>query len=266
MRDAWHDEGFARRWDSEDALRTNPDREAQIALLVALVAESWRDGDRLLDLGVGSGLVEDALFERLPDIEVVGIDRSEAMLAQARARHRGRTNLRLLGGGFEDLDSLDSLDSLGAEGSLAPPFEFVICVQALHEVADHVKRAVFGFVRRRIAPSGLFLVLDRFDYEPFALAPEYRCLWNRLNHGAPGERAANGQPAEGQPIEEQSAERHPPETPLSFEDYRARYAAKTDHVGTVEDYLRWMREAGFDAACLYQQFNRALIAARPRAG
>ena len=88
MRDAWHDEGFARRWDSEDALRTNPDREAQIALLVALVAESWRDGDRLLDLGVGSGLVEDALFERLPDIEVVGIDRSEAMLARARARHR----------------------------------------------------------------------------------------------------------------------------------------------------------------------------------
>ena len=260
MRDAWHDEGFARRWDSGDALRTNPDREAQVALLVALVAESWRDGDRLLDLGIGSGLVEKTLFERLPGIEVVGIDRSEAMLAQARARHHGRTNLRLVDSGFEALDSLD------ADGSMAPRFEFVICVQALHEVADDVKRAVFGFVRRRIAPSGLFLVLDRFDYEPFALAPEYRCIWNRLNHGAPGERAANGQPAEGQPIEGQSAERHPPETPLSFEEYRTRYAAKTDHVGTVEDYLRWMREAGFDAACLYQQFNRALIAARPKAG
>ena len=253
MRDAWHDEGFARRWDSEDALRTNPDREAQIALLVALVAESRRSGDRLLDLGVGSGLVEDALFERLPDIEVVGIDRSEAMLARARARHRGRTNLRLVDGGFEDLDALDSV---GADGPLAPRFEFVICVQALHEVADDVKRAVFGFVRRRIAPSGLFLVLDRFDYEPFALAPEYRCLWNRLCRDA-----AEGRMAEGYP-----PERRMPETPLSFEDYRARYAAKTDHVGTVEDYLRWMREAGFDAACLYQRFNRGLIAARPKAG
>ena len=263
MRDAWHDEGFVRRWDSEDALRTNPDREAQIALLVALVAESWRGGDRLLDLGIGSGLVEEALFERLPDIEIVGIDRSEAMLARARARHRGRTNLRLVDGGFE---ALDALDSLGADGPLAPRFELVICVQALHEVADDVKRAVFGFVRRRIAPGGLFLVLDRFDYEPFALAPEYRCIWNRLNHGAPRERAADGQPAEGQPIEGQSAERRMPETPLSFEEYRTRYAAKTDHVGTVENYLRWMREAGFDAACLYQQFNRALIAARPKAG
>ena len=238
MRDAWHDEGFARRWDSEDALRTNPDREAQIALLVALLAESFRDGDRLLDLGVGSGLVEEALFEKLPGIEVVGIDRSAAMLAQARRRHRGRANLRLVDGGFEDLDAVGAPDRLG------PPLEFAICVQALHEVADDVKRAVFAFVRRRIAPRGLFLVLDRFDYEPFALAPEYRCIWKRLN-----ERAAEG---------------HAPETPLSFEEYRARYAAKIDHTGTVEDHLRWMREAGFDAACLYHLFNRALIAARPR--
>ena len=252
MRDAWHDEGFARRWDSEDALRTNPDRGAQIALLVALVAESWRDGDRLLDLGVGSGLVEEALFERLPGIRVVGIDHSEAMLAQARARHRGRANLRLVNGGFEDLDSHGSL---GAHGSMAPRFEFVICVQALHEVADDVKRAVFGFVRRRIAPSGLFLVLDRFDYEAFALAPEYRCIWNRLSQGAAEGRRVEGRPPGGRV----------PEAPLSFEEYRARYAAKTDHVGTVEDYLHWMREVGFDAACLYQQFNRALIAARPKA-
>ena len=234
MRDAWHDEGFARRWDAEDAVRTNPDREAQIALLVALVAESFRDGDRLLDLGVGSGLVEEALFERLPDIQVVGIDRSEAMLAQARTRHRGRASLRLVDGGFEDLDSVDARDGLG------PPFEFVICVQALHESADDVKRAVFGFVRRHIDPQGLFLVLDRFDYEPFALAPEYRCIWNRLNEHRRG-------------------------APLSFEEYRTRYEAKTDHVGSVEDYLGWMREAGFDAACLYHLFNRALIAARPQA-
>ena len=233
MRDAWHDEGFARRWDSEDALRTNPDRMFQIDLLVALVAESRTDGARLLDLGVGSGRVEEALFERLPDIQIVGIDHSEAMLEQARERHRKRTNLHLISREFESLESLDDT------GILAPPFEFVICVQALHEVADDVKRAVFDFVRRRIAPRGLFLVLDRFDYEPFALAPEYRCIWKRLN-----ERAA--------------------ETPLSFEGYRARYAAKIDHVGTVEEYLRRMREAGFDAACVYHFFNRALIAARPR--
>ena len=263
MRDAWHDDGFARRWDSEDALRTNPDRGAQIALLVALVAESWRDGDRLLDLGVGTGLVEEALFAALPGIRVVGIDHSEAMLAQARARHHGRTDLRLLNAGFEDLDALDSL---GVDGSMARPFEFAICVQALHEVDDDVKRAVFGFVRRRIAPSGLFLVLDRFDYEPFALAPEYRCIWNRLNQGARVGQPAREPPAHGQP-----AQRHPPvahrsDTSMSFEEYRTRYASKIDHVGTVENYLRWMREAGFDAASLYQQFNRALIAARPTAG
>lgn len=233
MRDAWHDKGFARRWDAEDALRTNPDRTFQIDLLVALVAESCTGGARLLDLGVGSGLVEEALFERLPDIQVVGIDHSEAMLEQARARHRARTNLRLVTGGFEALGSFD------ARGILGAPFDFVICVQALHEVPHDVKRAVFAFVRRHIAADGAFFVLDRFDYEPFALAPEYRCIWNRLNERPRG-------------------------APLSFEEYRTRYDAKTDHVGSVEDYLGWMRDAGFDTACLYHLFNRALIAARPR--
>ena len=234
MRDAWHDKEFARGWDSGEALRTNPDRTFQIDLLVALVAESCTDGARLLDLGVGSGLVEEALFERLPDIQIVGIDHSEAMLEQARTRHRARTNLRLVTCGFEALDSLDARDTLG------PPFEFVACVQALHEVPHDVKRAMFGFVRRHIAPDGLFLVLDRFHYQPFVLAAEYRCIWNRLNE-------------------------HARATPLSFEAYRDRYEAKTDHVGSVEDYLRWIREAGFDAACVYHLFNRALIAARRRA-
>ena len=103
----------ARRWDSEDARRTNPDCESQIDLLAALVAESYRDGDRLLDLGVGSGLVEEALFERLPDIRVVGIDLSEAMLERARGRHRGRANPHMIAGGFEALKACGAGDSLG---------------------------------------------------------------------------------------------------------------------------------------------------------
>ena len=232
MHDAWHDEGFARRWDSEDVLHTNPDRMTHLSLLVALIAESCRRGDRLLDLGVGSGLVEEAIFERLSGLHVVGIDQSEAMLERARARHGERPNLRLLKGAFETLDSLEAL---------GPRFEFVICVQALHEVAHDVKRALFAFVRRHLAESGVFFVLDRFEYEPHALAPEFRCVWNRLNEHATG-------------------------TPMPFEEYRARYEAKTDHPSTVERYLHWLREADFHAACLYHHYNRALIAARPKGG
>ena len=230
MRDAWDDEEFARRWDGGDALRTNPDRGVQIDLLTSLIAQTYAEGDRVLDLGVGSGLVEEVLFARLPGVRITGVDRSEAMLGQARARHAARNDLRLVTGSFDALDRLRDL---------AARFEFVICVQALHEVAHDVKQAVFDFVRRRIAPDGLFLVLDRFDYEPFALAPEYRCVWNRLNEQTPG-------------------------TPLSFEAYRARYEAKTDHTSSVERYLHWLGAADFHAACLYHHYNRALIAARPQ--
>lgn len=41
----------------------------------------------ILDLGCGEGFVASALFDALPDVSYVGVDRSEEALRQARARH-----------------------------------------------------------------------------------------------------------------------------------------------------------------------------------
>ena len=106
-------------------------------------------------------------------------------------------------------------------------------------------------MRRRIAPRGLFLVLDRFDYEPFVLAPEYAASGSDSNQRAP---------------KGQAPEEHASETPLSFEEYRARYAAKTDYPGSVEEYLRLDAGGGLRRGLPLHMFNRALIAARPTSG
>jgi ubiquinone/menaquinone biosynthesis C-methylase UbiE len=44
-------------------------------------------GMRVLDLGTGIGAMARELAERFPGIELLGLDRSEAQLAVARARH-----------------------------------------------------------------------------------------------------------------------------------------------------------------------------------
>ena len=49
---------------------------------------------------------------------------------------------------------------------------------------------------------------------------------------------------------------------LDFDAYHRRYSAKHDHVASVEDYLGWLADAGFDTVCPYRCFNRALIVAR----
>ena len=47
-----------------------------------------------------------------------------------------------------------------------------------------------------------------------------------------------------------------------FGSYHEQYSAKKDHVAALRDYEDWLKAAGFEVAVLYQQFNRALLAAR----
>jgi trans-aconitate methyltransferase len=176
MRDEWKDRAFTERWDLADVLRTNPDRLEQLDILVSLLAEECRPGDTILDLGCGSGLVEEAIFRRMPDARVVGIDSSPAMMEKARARlaiHQARFTPVL--GDLSDLAALD-----------LPEFRYrcAICVQALHEVPHEVKREVFAFVRERLAAEGTFYVLDRLTYDADGLGAAYRALWGRLNRKA----------------------------------------------------------------------------------
>ena len=45
---------------------------------------------RIVDLGCGAGLSTQALADRYPDSDLVGVDTSTQMLAAARARFAGR--------------------------------------------------------------------------------------------------------------------------------------------------------------------------------
>ena len=66
MRDIWLNPTRTSTWDS-DPLSGNPLRGEQVDLLLSLIADHYIPGSTILDIGSGSGLVEEQLFKRLPD-------------------------------------------------------------------------------------------------------------------------------------------------------------------------------------------------------
>ncbi len=235
-RDAWEDGKFAVEWDLAGSLETNPDRHRQVGLVARLLRENCPPGSRLLDLGIGSGQVEACLHDMAPTFfesrSLLGIDASDAMLSLAESRLSSLaadSRIRLQRADFADLDGL-----LTGEA-----FDAVICVQALHEVTDPVKQAVFRWVHSRLRTGGVFYIADRFTYRYAPFFPDLRVIWDAMRDMLADPRAVP-----------------------DFGSYHEKYSAKEDHVVALPDYEDWLRAAGFEVAVLYQQFNRALLAAR----
>jgi SAM-dependent methyltransferase len=238
QKDAWADKDFADRWDGKNHFRDNPDREEQLDLIVSLLADGCGDDSLILDLGSGSGRVEELIFERIPGARVAGVDSSPSMLDIARKR------LATFGNRF--IPVVGGMGDLAALELPTGPYAFAISVQALHEVSHEEKKKIMADVYALLEPGGVFFVLDRVAFEGEALSGAYRSVWDRLNRKAG--------------IKEGTKEG------MSYEEYLKTYREKDDHVASLEDQLSWLRGAGFRASCLYLHYNRALFAARRPAG
>jgi ArsR family transcriptional regulator len=128
----------AERWD---AMRANLfGSGTDLAPLLGLIEPSWVVGD----LGVGTG----ALTARLAPFaeRVIGVDRSEEMMAAAALRLGGLTNTELRLG---DLEALPL-----ADGEL----DLAILALVLHYVVD--PPAVLQEVHRALSPGGRVLLVD----------------------------------------------------------------------------------------------------------
>lgn len=166
----------------------NPDRyrqfEAQRAAplddLLSLIAV--RDGLRVVDLGCGSGEITARLAAMLPGSDVLGLDSSAEMLAQAASL--ARPGLRFEQG---DIAALDGT------------WDLIFSHAALQWVPDHA--ALIPRLLERLAPGGQFvcqvpanhahpvhaLLCDTAAEAPFAAALNG---WTRPAHVLPAERYA----------------------------------------------------------------------------
>ena len=171
MTDQWKEKSFAAEW-THDPLRGNPTREEQLRILLALLKGSCFAGKVILDLGCGSGIVEERIFEEVSGARVVGIDSSQAMLELASARlRRWSDRLQLIHADLDDFENVKLPES---------SYGTVISVQTLHNVPHLVKKCVFAKTHAVLNSRGVFYMLDRVKVGPPELFDQYRLVWNRL--------------------------------------------------------------------------------------
>jgi SAM-dependent methyltransferase len=100
-------------------------------------------GDRVLDLGCGSG----ALLPFLGTVDYVGIDTNEKHIETARSLH-GKSG-RFICGDFTSI-------ATEAERS----FDTVLCIGLLHHLDDERVIEISHLARRYLVPSGRMIALD----------------------------------------------------------------------------------------------------------
>ncbi len=229
MKDEWQDPEFAAEWDQEARAGIgNATRAEQVDILISYIADFYEEGNALLDLGMGSGLVEELLFARRPDAYVVGIESSQAMIDLAKARLIPfEQQYRLL---YSDLADFEQI-------ALPPAsYQIVFSVQALHHLDWEIQQQLYRSLFRLLPPGGVFLLNDRIGLEPGSFSDLYHSVWNRL------ERVSEAKSG------------------MSGDEFLERLLHKEDSPASLEDHLSWLRRAGFEATCLHLHLNRALIA------
>ena len=132
-----------REWDAKAYQRIS---EPQLAwgrkVLNTLVLDG---GERVIDAGCGTGRLTELLLERLPRGHVVAVDRSENMLAEARARLVPRFGDARVSFACADLASYVS----------SPPADVVFSTATFHWVLDHT--SLFASVRASLRTGGVLV-------------------------------------------------------------------------------------------------------------
>ena len=103
--------------------------------------------ETLLDIGCGSGLELDRIFERFPRLQVTGIDLSDEMLALLQKKH-GMRELSLI--------QADYFSHPLKEGF----FDAAVSFETLHHFTAAKKKGLFERLCRALKPGGVYLECD----------------------------------------------------------------------------------------------------------
>lgn len=125
----------------------------------------------LLDLGIGTGLELEAVFQRFPECRVTGVDLSARMLELLREKYPGR-NLDLHQASYFDFDP-------GEER-----FDSAMTVMTLHHYTHEVKTELYRRLLRALKPGGVYVECDymipQSEEDPQGLEDFYFSEYERL--------------------------------------------------------------------------------------
>jgi len=165
------------RYDRDMSIM-HPNRDAMVQTVVDALPFDRDTRCDILDLGIGTGVLADALLDAYPNIQVFGVDGAESMLESARERlahHNGRVNF--ITGDFRNLARI-----------LPNDFAPIAAVSAfaLHHVPQDEKEAMVRSVIDLLPPDGWFLNADIVLAED----AEIEARWQTMRVAGIVERAA----------------------------------------------------------------------------
>lgn len=101
----------------------------------------------LLDLGIGTGLELESIFERFPNLTVTGVDLSGEMLRLLRKKYPGKAL---------DLHQMSYFDYDMGEGR----FDAALTVMTLHHYTHEVKTDLYRRILKALKPGGIYIESD----------------------------------------------------------------------------------------------------------
>ncbi len=181
---------------------------------------------RLLDLGGGDGAMTRLALQYAPQAQAVLVDFSEPMLA--RATERAAT------GGYRCTVVRGDMREPGWRSELEPHagFDLAISGLSIHHLTSQRKRELFAEVLPLLAPGGMFLNMDIVAVQ----GPLDGLFEEQMRANAKHAAHAHGRP----------------EQEIDFD-------GDEDRPDSVEDQLRWLRDAGFAQAEVHFKWAEAAI-------
>ncbi|HRT06037.1 MAG TPA: class I SAM-dependent methyltransferase [Kiritimatiellia bacterium] len=122
---------------------------------LAVVADHWRRHReeppvRILDYGCAAGETTALLADRWPTAQVVGVDTSASLIAEARRRV------------VPDRCSFLSMNDVPADRS----YDLIYCNGVFHHVVPGERAGVLEWIRSRLAPNGYFALWENNGWNP----------------------------------------------------------------------------------------------------
>jgi SAM-dependent methyltransferase len=230
------------QWSEEDsklyqeiATVAVPAREEQIAALLTLLPFNQADSFRAIELGCGEGFLSLALLDCFPQVEVIALDGSEEMRAQAAARLRG----------FGARARVEPFD-LYANDWLAhlPGVDCVVSSLAVHHLDGAEKQRLFAAIEEDLSPRGVLLIADLIQPQRPEAGELFAATWDRL--------------AETQSLAQTGSSR-------LFEQFAQvgwnyyRFPDPFDKPSPLFEQLTWLKAAGFAVVdCFWLQAGHAI--------
>jgi tRNA (cmo5U34)-methyltransferase len=122
---------------------------------------------RILDLGCGTGLELEALFQRVPNARVTGVDLAEGMLKLLISKYSARMRQITL-----VVDSFLTMP-LGSQ-----VYDHVLSGNSMHHVLRHTKRELYRKIHAALKPGGSYIEGDSvvpYEMEGEFIAEYHEC-------------------------------------------------------------------------------------------